>query len=128
MMGGTRLISLLASRIEVLTDAEQIGLRVKAFIGGSGAERAVAIQQSVAGASEGICAEEVSPSSVCSAIHHQLLGRYCHEHDVASYMAPDAASLKKGVNRSEKLPSGLYRDTRFNALKRLARPCLVSTS
>lgn len=89
-------VSFLASRIEILSEAEQTGLRVKALIGGSGADRATAIQQSVHGA-----LMEFAPSSV--AVISMLtdpsaaLGRYCHEHDVASYMAPDAASLKKAL-------------------------------
>ena len=76
--GWHQAISLLASRIEVLTDAEQIGLRVKAFIGGSGAERAVAIQQSVAGALREFAPNEVAVISMLSD-PSSVLCRYCHE-------------------------------------------------
>lgn len=94
--GWHQAISLLASRIEVLTDAEQIGLRVKAFIGGSGAERAIAIQQSVAGALREFAPNEIAVISMLSD-PSSVLGRYCHEQEVVSYMAPDAASLKKAL-------------------------------
>ena len=94
--GWHQAISFLASRIEVLTDAEQIGLRVKAFIGGSGAERAIAIQQSVAGALREFAPNEMAVISMLSD-PSSVLGRYCHEQEVVSYLAPDAASLKKAL-------------------------------
>ena len=81
--GWHQAISLLASRIEVLTDAEQIGLRVKAFIGGSGAERAIAIQQSVAGALRQFVPKEIAVISMLSD-PSSVLGRYCHEQEIVS--------------------------------------------
>ena len=94
--GWRHAISLLASRIEVLTDAEQIGLRVKAFIGGNGAERATAIQQAVAGALREFAPKDVAVISMLSD-PSSALGRYCHEQEVVSYLAPDGASLKKAL-------------------------------
>ena len=94
--GWRQAISLLASRIEVLTDAEQIGLRVKAFIGGNGAERATATQQAVAGALREFSSKDIAVISMLSD-PSSALGRYCHEQEVVSYLAPDAASLKKAL-------------------------------
>lgn len=86
----------LASRIEVLSDAEQTGFRVKALVGGSGAERATAIQQSVAGALREFAPKDIAVISMLSD-PSSALGRFCHEQNIVSYMAPDAASLKKAL-------------------------------
>ncbi len=94
--GWRQAISALASRIEVLSDAEQTGLRVKALIGGSGAERATAIQQSVAGALREFTPKDIAVISMLSD-PSSVLGRFCHEQEVVSYMAPDAISLKKAL-------------------------------
>lgn len=94
--GWRQAISALASRIEVLSDAEQTGFRVKAFIGGSGAERATAIQQSVAGALREFAPKDIAVISMLSD-PSSALGRFCHEQEVLSYMAPDAISLKKAL-------------------------------
>jgi len=94
--GWRQAISALASRIEVLSDAEQTGLRVKALIGGSGAERATAIQQSVAGALREFAPKDIAVISMLSD-PSSALGRFCHEQEVVSYMAPDAISLKKAL-------------------------------
>ena len=94
--GWRQAISALASRIEVLSDAEQMGPRVKALIGGSGAERATAIQQSVAGALREFAPKDIAVISMLSD-PSSALGRFCHEREVVSYMAPDVASLKKAL-------------------------------
>ena len=94
--GWRQAMSALASRIEVLSDAEQTGLRVKALIGGSGAERATAIQQSVAGALREFAPKDIAVISMLSD-PSSALGRFCHEQEVVSYMAPDAISLKKAL-------------------------------
>lgn len=94
--GWRQAISTLASRIEVLSDAEQTGLRVKALIGGSGADRATAIQQSVAGALREFASKDIAVISMLSD-PSSALGRFCHEQEVVSYMAPDAISLKKAL-------------------------------
>lgn len=94
--GWRQAISALASRIEVLSDAEQTGLRVKALIGGSGAERATAIQQSVAGALREFAPKDIAVISMLSD-PSSALGRFCHEQEIVSYMAPDAISLKKAL-------------------------------
>ena len=94
--GWRQAISALASRIEVLSDAEQTGLRVKALIGGSGAERATAIQQAVAGALREFASQDIAVISMLSD-PSSALGRFCHEQAVVSYMAPDAISLKKAL-------------------------------
>jgi len=94
--GWRQAISTLASRIEVLSDAEQTGLRVKALIGGSGADRATAIQQSVAGALREFAPKDIAVISMLSD-PSSALGRFCHEQEVVSYMAPDAISLKKAL-------------------------------
>ena len=94
--GWRQAISTLASRIGVLSDAEQTGLRVKALMGGSGAERATAIQQSVAGALREFAPKDIAVISMLSD-PSSALGRFCHEQEVVSYMAPDAISLKKAL-------------------------------
>ena len=94
--GWRQAISALASRIEVLSDAEQTGLRVKALIGGSGAERATAIKQSVAGALREFAPKDIAVISMLSD-PSSALGRFCHEQEIVSYMAPDAISLKKAL-------------------------------
>lgn len=94
--GWRQAVSLLASRVEVLSDAEQTGLRVKALIGGSCAERATVIRQSVAGALKEFAPKDIAVISMLSD-PSSTLGRYCHEQAVVSYMAPDAASLKKAL-------------------------------
>ena len=94
--GWRQAVSLLASRIEVLSEAEQTGMRVKAFVGGSGAERATAIQQSVAGALREFAPQQIAVISMLTD-PSSALGRFCHEQNVISYMAPDAASLKKAL-------------------------------
>ena len=94
--GWRQAISALASRIEVLSDAEQTGLRVKALIGGSGAERATAIQQLVAGALREFAPKDIAVISMLSD-PSSALGRFCHEQEIVSYMAPDAISLKKAL-------------------------------
>ena len=94
--GWRQAISTLASRIEVLSDAEQTGLRVKALIGGSGADRATAMQQSVAGALREFATKDIAVISMLSD-PSSALGRFCHEQEVVSYMAPDAISLKKAL-------------------------------
>ena len=94
--GWRQAISALASRIEALSDAEQTGLRVKALIGGSGAERATAIKQSVAGALREFAPKDIAVISMLSD-PSSALGRFCHEQEIVSYMAPDAISLKKAL-------------------------------
>ena len=94
--GWRQAVSVLASKIEVLSDAERTGFRVKALIGGSGAERATAIQQSVAGALREFAPKDVAVISMLSD-PSSALGRFCHEQSIISYMAPDAASLKKAL-------------------------------
>lgn len=94
--GWRQAVSMLASRLEVLTDAEHLGLRIKAVIGGSGADRSNAIEQLVAGALREFAPGEVAVISMLSDPSASL-GRYCHERQVVSYMAPDANSLKKAL-------------------------------
>ena len=94
--GWRQAISILASRIEVLSDAEQTGLRVKALIGGSCADRATAIQQSVAGALREFAPKDIAVISMLSD-PSSALGRFCHEQEIVSYMAPDAVAMKKAL-------------------------------
>ena len=89
-------ISELARRIEILTDVEQSGLRVKAVVGASGTDRALAIKQLAEVALSHHVASDVAVISMLEDPSSSL-GRYCHERDVASYMAPDSASLKKAL-------------------------------
>ena len=89
-------VSELAARIEILTDTEQAGLRLKAVIGSSGTDRALTIKQLVQTALNQFAASEVAVISMLED-PSSALGRYCHEWDVASYMAPDAAALKKAL-------------------------------
>jgi flagellar biosynthesis protein FlhF len=94
--GWREAVTHLARRIEILTDAEQAGLRVKAIVGGACTDRALAIQQL---AEVALSQHPASDVAVISMLEDpsSALGRYCHERDVASYMAPDAASLKKAL-------------------------------
>ena len=94
--GWRHAITQLSARIEILTDAEQAGLRVKAVVGGSGADRSLVIQQLVASAMQQMAARDIAVISMLED-PSSALGRFCHEHDISSYMAPDAASLKKAL-------------------------------
>jgi flagellar biosynthesis protein FlhF len=89
-------ISTLAAKIEVLTDAEQAGLRVKAVVGANGTDRALAIKQ-LAGVA--LTQYQASDVAVISMLEDpsSSLGRYCHERDISSLMAPSADSLKKAL-------------------------------
>ena len=94
--GWRHAVSELACRIEVLTDAEQTGLRVKAIVGASGADRALATQQLVEVALSQFAASEIAVISMLED-PSSALGRYCHDRNVASYMAPNTSSLKKAL-------------------------------
>ena len=89
-------ISNLAARIEVLTDAEQAGLRVKAVVGANGTDRALAIKQL---AEVALSQHEARDVAVISMLEDpsSVLGRYCHERDISSLMAPNADALKKAL-------------------------------
>lgn len=89
-------ISNLAARIEVLTDAEQAGLRVKAVVGANGTDRALAIKQL---AEVALSQYEPRDVAVISMLEDpsSILGRYCHERDISSLMAPNADALKKSL-------------------------------
>ena len=95
--GWRQAITNLAARIEVLTEAEQAGLRIKAIVGGAGADRSLAIQQLVVAASQQFAPSDIAVISMLED-PSSALGRFCHEHDIANYMAPDAAALKKALS------------------------------
>ena len=77
--------------------AEQAGLRIKAIVGGAGADRSLAIQQLVVAASQQFAPSDIAVISMLED-PSSALGRFCHEHDIANYMAPDTAALKKALS------------------------------
>ena len=87
-------ISNLAARIELLTDTEQAGLRVKAVVGANGTDCALAIKQLAEVALSQYEARDVAIISMLED-PSSVLGRYCHERDISSLMAPNADALKK---------------------------------
>lgn len=89
-------ISNLVARIEVLTDAEQAGLRVKAVVGAGGTDRSLVIKQLAEGALSQYEAREIAVVSMLED-PSSALGRYCHERDISSFMAPNADALKKAL-------------------------------
>jgi flagellar biosynthesis protein FlhF len=94
--GWRQAIANLASRIEVLTEVEQSGLRIKAVVGAGGTDRVLAIKQLVDVALSQYTTGDIAIISMLED-PSSALGRFCHERDIASYMAPDAASLKKAL-------------------------------
>ena len=89
-------ISNLVARIEVLTDAEQAGLRVKAVVGAGGIDRSLVIKQLAEGALSQHEAREIAVVSMLED-PSSALGRYCHERDISSFMAPNTDALKKAL-------------------------------